>query len=210
MSADCVAPILYSFRRCPFAIRARMALHASKISFVIREVSLRAKPAAMLDASPKATVPVLELPDGRVIDESLDIMRWALEQNDPELWLAPGDEMAELIATNDGPFKFHLDRMKYSNRYLDSEPGEHRDAAINLLGQLERRLSNHAYLFGATPALADVAIFPFVRQFAHADTAAFASEPLPALQAWLAGWESSSLFLSVMNKHPLWHPSHAE
>jgi len=183
-----------------------MAMAVSKVVYVIREVSLRDKPVAMLDASPKATVPVLELPSGRVIDESLDIMRWALEQNDPEHWLAPGPIMMDLIAVNDGPFKFHLDRMKYSNRYPGSEPREHRAAAVELLSQLEQRLCSQSYLFGNAPALADVAIFPFIRQFAHADAAAFAGEPLPALQAWLARWESSALFLSVMNKHPLWQP----
>jgi glutathione S-transferase len=183
-----------------------MALAVSSVAYVIREVSLRAKPAAMVDASPKATVPVLELPDGRVIDESLDIMHWALEQNDPERWLAPGKIMMELIAVNDGPFKFHLDRMKYSNRYPGAEPREHRAAAFELLTPLEQRLRNHTYLFGTAPALADVAIFPFVRQFAHADGVAFAGESLPALQSWLARWEASALYLSVMKKHPLWQP----
>jgi glutathione S-transferase len=187
-----------------------MAMAVSGIAYDIREVSLRAKPVAMLDASPKATVPVLELPDGRVIDESLDIMQWALQQNDPEHWLAPGPEMMELVAVNDGPFKFHLDRMKYSNRYPGSQPGEHRDAAVKLLLQLEQRLSIHVYLFGNAPSLADVAIFPFVRQFAHADATAFANDPLPALQKWLAQWEASTLFISVMQKHPLWQPGQTE
>ena len=114
--------------------------------------------------------------------------------------------MMELIAVNDGSFKFHLDRMKYSNRYPGSEPREHRAAACELLSQLEQRLGDHLYLFGNARSLADVAIFPFVRQFAHADAAAFAGEPLPALQSWLAQWEASALFLSVMQKHPLWQP----
>jgi glutathione S-transferase len=193
-------PILYSFRRCPYAIRARMALAVSGMVYLIREVSLQAKPAAMLAASPKGTVPVLVLPDGRVIDESLDIMRWALERNDPERWLAPGEAIMELIAVNDGPFKFHLDRMKYANRYPGSNPNVHRIEAIKLMTVLEQRLSSHAYLFGATPSLADVAIFPFVRQFVHADAATFAREPLASVQAWLARWESSALFQSVMTK----------
>jgi glutathione S-transferase len=179
-----------------------MALAVAAVPYDIREVSLRAKPDAMLKASAKGTVPVLVLPSGQVIDESLDIMTWALDQDDPEHWLLPGDAMLELIARIDNPFKFHLDRMKYANRYADSAPGEHRTAARKLLAQFEQRLSRHAYLFGATPSLADVASFPFVRQFAHADAAAFASEPLPCLQAWLARWESSTLFASVMTKLP--------
>ena len=198
------SPILYSFRRCPFAIRARMALAVAAESYEIREVSLRAKPGAMLNASPKATVPVLVLPDGRVIDESIDIMRWALERRDPEHWLQPGDDMLEPIARIDGPFKFHLDRMKYATRYPGSNPIEHRAAAIKQLTALEERLSAQSYLFGGMPSLADVASFPFVRQFAHADAGAFAAEPLPALQAWLARWESSALFAAVMAKLPLW------
>jgi glutathione S-transferase len=200
MLAAATVPLLYSFRRCPYAMRARMALAVSGIVYVIREVSLRAKPAALLAASPKGTVPVLVLPDGRVVDESLDIMRWALAQNDPEQWLAPGAAMRELIAVNDGPFKFHLDRMKYANRYPDSDPALHRVAATQLLTQLEPRLCKHAYLYGNTPTLADVAIFPFVRQFAHADAVAFANAPLPALQGWLARWETAGLFQAVMSK----------
>jgi len=201
MNTITTAPLLYTFRRCPYAMRARMALAVSGVVYVIREVSLRAKPVAMLDASRKGTVPVLVLPDGRVIDESLDIMLWALAQNDPENWLTHGAAMMDLIASNDGPFKFHLDRMKYANRYPGAEPTEHRTAAIKLLAVLERRLCNDSYLFGSAPSLTDVAIFPFVRQFAHTDAAAFASEPLPSLQGWLTRWESSVLFQSVMVKH---------
>ncbi|MGD9842723.1 MAG: glutathione S-transferase [Steroidobacteraceae bacterium] len=208
------APILYSFRRCPYAMRARMALAVSTVACVIREVSLRDKPAVLLAASPKGTVPVLVLQDGCVIDESLDIMHWALGQNDPQQWLAADetmmDTMMSVIASNDGPFKFHLDRMKYANRYPGSQPAEHRAEAVKLLAPLETRLCNHTYLFGSAPMLADIAIFPFVRQFAHADAAAFAALPLPGLQAWLAGWESSALFQSVMAKYPVWQPDHED
>lgn len=199
-------PIFYSFRRCPYAMRARMALSVSAQTYVIREVSLRDKPAALLAASPKATIPVLVLPDGRVLDESLDIMRWALAQHDPKNWLAAGDSMFEVIACNDGPFKFHLDRMKYANRYADSQPAVHRAEAIKWLALLEARLADHNYLFGSTSSLADVAIFPFVRQFAHADAAAFADLPFPGLQLWLSGWEASVLFQSVMAKYRVWQP----
>lgn len=205
-SSGSSAPILYSFRRCPYAMRARMALSVSALTYVIREVSLRDKPATMLVASPKATVPALVLPDGRVLDESLDIMQWALAQHDPENWLAAGDPMFEVIARNDGPFKFHLDRMKYANRYADSLPAVHRAEAIKLLVLLEARLDNNNYLFGSTPSLADIAVFPFVRQFAHADAAAFIALPLPCLQLWLLGWEASALFQSVMAKYRVWQP----
>jgi glutathione S-transferase len=183
-----------------------MTLAVSGVSYELREVSLQNKPIQMLDASPKATVPVLVLPDGRVIDQSLDIMLWALEQNDPEQWLSAGEAALQLIDVNDEPFKFHLDRMKYANRYLDANPSEHRAAASKLLAPLEQRLRDHTFLFGRAPSLADVAVFPFVRQFAHADAAAFADEPLPLLQKWLAQWESSALFLAVMTKHATWLP----
>jgi glutathione S-transferase len=210
MNPSAVTPILYSFRRCPYAMRARMTLTVAKINFDVREVSLKAKPAAMLQASPKGTVPVLVLPDSRVIDESIDIMRWALEENDPEKWLS-GDAVTnqainDLIAINDGAFKFHLDRMKYANRYDGANPDEHRSEAVKLLMPLESRLHAHAYLFGDAPMLADVAIFPFIRQFAHADAAAFAALPLPRLQAWMTKWESSSLFNAIMAKYPVWQP----
>jgi glutathione S-transferase len=204
------APILYSFRRCPYAMRARMTLAVSKVDHVIREIELKNKPTAMLEASPKETVPVLVLPD-RVIDESLDIMRWALEQNDPEKWLSDNEAttqaMNDLIAINDGAFKFHLDRMKYANRYDDVDPSEHRSEAIKLLAPLESRLHAHAHLFDDRAMLADIAIFPFVRQFAHADAISFIALPYPSLQAWLTKWERSSLFNTIMVKHSVWQPN---
>ncbi len=186
-----------------------MALSVSQSIHVIREVSLQHKPADLLAASPKGTVPVLVLHDGRVLDESLDIMRWALAQHDPQHWLASKTapaSMFELIASNDGPFKFHLDRMKYANRYAGADPAVHRAAAIKWLASLEVRLTNSRYLFGDAPTLADIAIFPFVRQFAHADAAAFAEAALPRLQLWLSAWEASALFDSVMTKYAVWQP----
>jgi len=201
-------PILYSFRRCPYAMRARMALATAAIIHEHREVALRNKPAAMIAVSPKATVPVLVLTNGEVLQESLDIMLWALKQNDPNQWLAADNhadaQMIELIERNDGPFKFHLDRMKYATRYPGTDPSEHRSEAVKLLAQLDDRLRASDFLFGNAPKLADIAIFPFVRQFAHADAQAFASLPLAPLQKWLAYWESSSLFLAAMTKHPEW------
>ena len=201
-------PILYSFRRCPYAMRARLALAMSSIGYDLREVSLKNKPAEMLAASPKGTVPVLVLPGGQVIDESLDIMRWALAQSDPDGWLSPAlDEMLPLVADNDGKFKHALDRYKYPNRYpLESDKDEkafalaQRLEAANWLAKLQIRLSQ-GWLFGAQPSLADMAILPFVRQFAHTDAAWFAAQPWPQLQAWLTNFEASAMFKNVMAKH---------
>ena len=194
-------PILYSFRRCPFAMRARMALLVSGQTVELREILLRAKPQAMLDASPKGTVPVLVLPDGRVIDQSLDIMRWALVRHDPEGWLQ-GDD-AELIERFDGPFKHHLDRYKYPGRH-GSNPIEHRTAGLEHLESLERRLAASAFLCGSTRTLADIALFPFIRQFANADRTWFDAQPLPRLQDWLERLITSELFTGVMAKHAQW------
>jgi glutathione S-transferase len=192
-------PILYSFRRCPYAMRARLALLVSDAAFTLREVKLSAKPPEMLAASPKGTVPVLVLSDGTVIDESLDIMRWALGRNDPERWLN-GDD-AGLIATNDGAFKHHLDRYRYPHRH-GSDAGEHRAAALALLQPLEERLGHGRYLCGPTRSLTDAALMPFVRQFAATDLVWFDAQPLPAVQRWLAEQIASPLFGRVMEKAP--------
>jgi glutathione S-transferase len=195
-------PILYSFRRCPYAMRARMALWVAGLGVELREVKLAAKPPELLAASPKGTVPVLVLPDGRVIDQSLDIMRWALGEHDPEGWLA-GDDAA-LIAANDGPFKHHLDRAKYPGRYEEDGVTDHRAAALDLLSPLEARLAGAPYLTGETRALTDMALFPFIRQFAAIDPAWFAAQPLPRLQAWLEGLLASDLFAAIMPKFAPW------
>lgn len=196
-------PILYSFRRCPYAMRARMALRVSGTVCELREVKLAAKPAEMLEASPKGTVPVLVLPDGRVIDESLAIMRHALAQNDPEGWLA-GDD-ACLIRRIDGPFKHHLDRYKYHTRY-GSDPIEHRDAAAEILRDLNARLADSANLCGDKRTLADIATFPFIRQFANHDRDWFESRPLRNLQSWLAQHLASEMFTAIMARHDPWQP----
>lgn len=194
-------PILYSFRRCPYAMRARMALAVSGVAHEIREVRLRAKPAAMLAASPKGTVPVLVLSDGSVIEESIDITRWALTQNDPDKWLA-GDDQA-LIAANDGPFKHHLDRYKYADRY-DADGIDHRAAALALLKPLQARLATQPFLCGDRWTLTDTAIMPFVRQFAATDRPWFDAQPLPDLRRWLDDAIASPLFGQVMTVHPVW------
>nr|WP_315233472.1 glutathione S-transferase [uncultured Albidiferax sp.] len=205
-------PVLYSFRRCPYAMRARLALWASGQTVELREVILRSKPPELAAASPKATVPVLVLPEGRVLEQSLDIMRWALERSDPLDWLSPTqgtlDQMLALVGQIDGDFKFHLDRYKYPGRYeTDSSSrntDEHRSAAGLVTAELNARLTGHAYLFGPQASLADMAIAPFVRQFAHVDPAWFAAQPWPQLQAWLAAWEASDILAQVMQKYPAW------
>ncbi|WP_295527827.1 glutathione S-transferase [Novosphingobium sp. Chol11] len=194
-------PVLYSFRRCPYAMRARLALAISQTACELREVKLAAKPAAMLAASPKGTVPVLVLPDGAVIEESLDVMRWALARDDPEGWLARDD--AALIAANDGPFKHDLDRFKYPGRH-GTDPLVHRRSGAEFLHALEGRLSASGMLCGPERGLADAAIMPFVRQFAATDPAWFDSEPLPRLKVWLAGFMGSSLFAAVMIRVAPW------
>ena len=198
------APILYSFRRCPYAMRARMALMASGQTVRLREVVLRDKPAEMLEASPKGTVPVLVLEDGTIIDESLDVIAWALSQNDPGSWKT--DEAADLIAEADGPFKKALDRYKYPNRYEDEgvDKLEQRAKGREFLAKLDARLADHNQLLGDEITEADIAIFPFIRQFANTDRSWFDAEPLPHLQRWLAGHLESDLFLSVMKKYPQW------
>ena len=196
-------PILYSFRRCPFAMRARMALLVSSQTVELREILLRAKPQAMLDASPKGTVPVLVLADGSVIDQSLAIMRWALARHDPEAWLR-GDD-AELVERFDGPFKHHLDRYKYPNRH-GSDPIEHRTAGLEHLQLIEQRLAASAFLCGASRTLSDIALFPFVRQFAATDQAWFDAQPLPQLHALLAGLLGSALFDRAMLRPAPWQP----
>ncbi|MES3094600.1 glutathione S-transferase [Sphingomonas aerolata] len=196
-------PILYSFRRCPYAIRARSAVVASGIAVELREIVLRDKPAALLAASPKATVPVLVLPDGRVIDQSLAIMHWALAIADPLGWLAGED--ADLIATNDGAFKHHLDRYKYADRH-GTDPLEHRAAATAILADLDTRLAATGHLVAPRVTLTDIAILPFVRQFAQTDRAWFDTLPLPALHDWLGRYLASSLFAAVMTRFTPWQP----
>lgn len=194
-------PVLYSFRRCPYAIRARLALAVSGTNYELREVKLSAKPAAMLAASPKGTVPVLVLPGGDVIDESLEIMRWALARNDPEGWLMRDD--AELIAANDGPFKRDLDCYKYPERMV-AGADTHRQQGLAFLRELEVRLANSPQLCGAARGLADTAILPFVRQFAAVDRAWFEAQSLPHLKMWLADHLASDLFGAVMTRAAAW------
>lgn len=191
---------LYSFRRCPYAMRARMALRYSGVPVDIVEVSLKAKPAAMLAISPKGTVPVLNA-GGRVIDESLEIMRWALAQNDPDDWLLAGDSrIAELIEANDQGFKVHLNRYKYAERYPEQPMEVYRAEGALFLQSLDELLTDRDYLLTDHTSLADVVLLPFVRQFAHVDREWFAQTPYVRLQAWLQRFLESELFTSIMKK----------
>lgn len=208
-------PILYTFRRCPYAIRARLAIAASGVSVEHREIALRNKPQAMLAISPKGTVPVLQLfddgvIDGRVIEESLDIMLWALALNDPQQWLqgekSLPDAAKALIDTNDGPFKFWLDRYKYADRYPEHPAEHYRQQAEEFLQSLESLLGTQEYLLGSRLSIADMAIFPFIRQFAVVDKTWFDASNYVRLQRWLDKWLRSDLFSEVMVKRDCWEP----
>ena len=204
-------PCLYSFRRCPYAMRARLALaaaaHRPGRDLELREVVLKAKPPELLAASAKATVPVLVLPDAAVIDQSLAIMQWALAQTDPQGWLSgwsrtDGAVIDALIAENDGPFKQHLDRFKYPDRTPQEPPELHRRAAVAILKGWSERLAVQPWLLGERPSLADWALLPFVRQFRLADPTGFDREPgLAPLQRWL-GWFLGSAELAAVMEHP--------
>lgn len=203
---DSVHPVLYTFRRCPYAIRARLAIKASAVPVTMVEVSLRNKPQAMLDCSPKGTVPVLQLQDGTVIDQSLDIMRWALAINDPFQWIDQDSKLAAdsaaLIAHNDGGFKHSLDRYKYAERFPELTAAEYRAQCELFLSPLNDRLALHPYLMRDQPSLADMALFPFVRQYAHVDKAWFygAENTQRHLIRWLDTLMATPLFSAVMEK----------
>ncbi|GAB1256032.1 glutathione S-transferase [Aurantivibrio plasticivorans] len=195
-------PILYSFRRCPYAIRARIALNYAGVPVCLREVELKNKPRPMLDISPKGTVPVLVLPDGGVIDESLDVMLWALHKNDPDHWLSNYDK--ELVLKNDLQFKPHLDRYKYADRYPEHSLEFYRAKVVVFLSELNSRLADSLYLCGQHPSLTDIAIFPFIRQCAFVDKGWFDSADFLHLQRWLDELLNSTLFQSVMMKYKPW------
>lgn len=210
MSSEChpatagALPVLYSFRRCPYAIRARLALTQAGVAVQTVEVDLKHKPAALLAASPAGTVPVLVLPSGEVLAQSLDIMRWALAQHDPACWLRTEPRCDEKfwIKTTDSAFKHWLDRYKYFDRHPDHPQAYYRQQAIDcLLNPLEQALGTHGpWLGGTQPVLADAAVFPFVRQFSGVEPGWWASAPLPATRAWLSAWLDSPLFKGVMQK----------
>jgi glutathione S-transferase len=197
--------ILYSFRRCPYAIRARLAIAYSQSQVQLREVALKNKPPELLTLSVKGTVPVLLLADKSLLDESLDIMIWALENNDPEEWLKPNlTTMLALIDENDFEFKTWLDKYKYASNDDPALIAYYRQEAENFLFKLEQLLLNTPYLFGEKVSLADIAIFPFIRQFEAVDLVSFEKSKFSNIKKWLNHFSNSELFLSVMDKYPTW------
>jgi glutathione S-transferase len=197
-------PLLYTFRRCPFAIRARLAVKVSGVAVDMQEVSLRAKPKEMLECSPKGTVPVLKFTDGRVLEQSLDIMQWALSLNDPEHWLdhdqAVLAEIMALIKQNDESFKPALDLYKYAVRFPEHSEAYYREQAEPFLAELNTRLSQDGYLMGGRNTLADMAIFPFIRQFCNVNPDWFYASRYHHLIAWLDRLVGSELFQDIMQK----------
>lgn len=196
--------LLFTFRRCPYAIRSRLALASAGVAYTAIEVDLKSKPAQLLAVSPKGTVPVLVLANGVVLEQSLDIMRWALQQNDPG-GLLPSDSAAqrltdELIECNDAVFKSALDRYKYPGRYGLAEGGAFKDQATEILLQWDALLEQNGCFIDAWPRLADYAMVPFVRQFAGVDPLYFSRLHVPSLQGWLSALTGSALFTRVMAK----------
>ncbi len=196
-------PILYSYRRCPYAMRARMAIKYANVSVDIRDIALKEKPAEMLIASPKGTVPVLVLQDGQVLEQSLDIMYWALQQRDIDGWLTADKPLTQrLIAENDGSFKQALDKYKYAIRFPEQSVEFYRVQAEVFLQKLERLLVKSVFLLGDKVSLADIALFPFIRQFSGVDPVWFEAAAYLKLKAWLKQLVDSDLFVDIMQKRP--------
>ena len=198
-----VHPILYSFRRCPYAIRARMVLSYMEVSVELREVLLNERPQSLYKISSKGTVPVLLLKDGKVLDESLDIMRWAIKQGEQKLYEDKLNEQNQLIKYNDTKFKYWLDKYKYHVRYLEHSREYYQRKCSKTLAEYDMRLRENAYLMGDRIGLADIAIFPFIRQCANVDQNWF-NNKYPNLNQWLEIWKQSRLFKSVMMKYNQW------
>ncbi|GHF12236.1 glutathione S-transferase [Kordiimonas sediminis] len=203
-------PILYSFRRCPYAMRARMALLCAGIRVKLREVRLKEKPLEMLEISPKGSVPVLQLPDGQVIDESLEIMIFAADtcdsQNELDVHRCFSEDHFNLIRDNDSMFVHHLNRYKYASWHDGADPMEHRDSAQMYLQGLENILMSQPYLAGDRMGFVDVAIAPFVRQFSMPEPKWFVEMPQQRVVAWLNDFVTSELFATAMVKYDQWTP----
>lgn len=198
-------PTLYSFRRCPYAMRARLGLLFAELQVELREITLKSKPPHMLAISPKGTVPVMELPDGQVIEESREILEWALNQQDPSgLLTADTTQAGQLIDRNDNEFKHWLDRYKYADRHPEMSQQEYRQKGETFLQMLEEQLADTPYLLGDKISIADIGIMPFVRQFAHVDRDVFYHLPYPKLQQWLKNWLEHPVFLQAMTKFQPW------
>lgn len=198
-------PILFSFRRCPYAMRARIAIYYSKINYEHREILLKDRPKMLYDLSPKGTVPVLHLPDGTVIDESLDIMKWAISRSDPDSWFANNkDAQLKAIELNDKDFKKWLDRYKYYDRFPDFPPEFYRKKCEQILDVYDKNLQNNQFLFDNNLSLGDMAILPFIRQFANVDIAWF-NKRFINLSDWLEKLINTKIFISMMIKYNIWN-----
>ena len=198
-------PTLYSFRRCPYAMRARLGLLFAELQVELREITLKSKPPHMLAISPKGTVPVLKLPDGQVIEESREILEWALNQQDPSGLLTVDTAQAgRLIDRNDNEFKHWLDRYKYADRHPEMGQSDYRQKGEVFLQVLEDLLADQPYLLGDKISIVDIGIMPFVRQFAHVDRQTFYALPYPKLQQWLKNWLEHPVFLQAMTKFEPW------
>ena len=206
-------PILYSFRRCPYCMRAHMALKQAGIKVELREIKLSDMPEEALAVSPDETVPVLVLPDGKVIDESWEIVKWALAQNDPDNWLGKNKSADEktflldaeiLIESNDYSFKLDLDHYKYADRHPEHDQAHYREACEEFIEDLEEMLKQKTYLIAEHLSLADIGVFPFIRQFSLVDADWFQQAPYPNVQRWLQGLINSTLFQNVFQKHDIW------
>ena len=202
-------PVLYSLRNCPYAMRARLAIYASGQLVQLRDLVLSDKPPEMLIESPKGTVPVLVTVDNEVVDESLAIMLWAFSQSDPADYLNKNDEtslteMFSIISRFDNEFKRHLEKYRCSKRYHEPSLDEDRQKCEYYLAELELRLRKHQYLMSDTPSLTDLALMPYVRQFARVERQWYLQSPYPKLRQWLNGYLQSRMFSKVMAKHPLW------
>ena len=209
--AEREVPVFWSFRRCPYAMRARLALKASGQQVLLREILLRDKPAAFLALATDGTVPVLVLPDGQLIAESRDIMLWALDRADPQGWLSglSGAQINQHFDQLDGPFKHHLDRYKYASRYAGAEAAEHRRAAAEIARGWDQKLAGQGALSGPQAGLLDYASLPFVRQFRIADPDWFDAQDWPYLASWLSGFLDSAQLAAIMEKYPLWQEGEA-
>lgn len=209
MSEIMALPVLYSLRNCPYAMRARMAIYASGQQVHLRDIVLSDKPAEMLQASPKGTVPVLVTADNQVIDESLAVMLWAFTQSDPQNYLG-GDspsalaDMLLLISLFDSEFKGHLEKYRCSKRYHEPSLTEDRMQCERYLVDLESRLCRHQYLMSDKPSLVDLALVPFIRQFGRVERQWYLRAPYPKLRQWLNSYLQSRMFSKVMTQYPMW------
>jgi glutathione S-transferase len=206
-------PILYSLRNCPYAMRARIAIFKAKKTVILRDIVLSDKPKEMITASPKATVPIIVLPNGAVIEESFDVMLWAITENDPDDLLHSKNPkflatMLNIIKSFDQDFKACLEQYKCAKRYRESNISECRAACEQYIQTLEIRLTDHDFLLSDKESLADIALLPFIRQFARVERQWYLQSPYPKVRQWLNNYLQSPMFTKVMAKYPLWLDNH--